>query len=140
MFALQSYENIKNQRKKFIMLNMIAILFISGMTFTFVIPSMKYFSFLQFSVSIIMYYFIANIYNGLYKKKPFIVFISVLFLSSLGILWRVILEWGEESLSTYMKPVILFSYPFSIALFVTIIYILVTVRLEKQQKLVKTIL
>lgn len=123
MFNQQSYNRIGNSPTKFLLFAAVIILFTTGITFTFVIPGFKGFSLYQLLVALWMYYLVANIFVGLFKGKVWFVFFSTLVLSSLGMGWRIWLEWGEYSLVEHMHPLVLVGYPGSIAVIITLMYV-----------------
>lgn len=130
MFDQPTFEKIASHRKGFLVFNAVTIIFFSGILFTFVIPMMKGFILSQFLMAILVYVVVANIYSGLYKKNPLFVFISVFIFSSLGVLWRVLLEWGEYSLNGYVTPTVIGGYLLALSIFVTTVYSLIGVRLN----------
>lgn len=126
MLTIENYEQIAKNKKQFIIWNSIALLFLGGIFFTFVIPMTKDFSLYIFMLYAIMCFFISNIYAGIYRKSNwFKVFISTLVLHSLGLLWRVVLEWGEFIISKYLTPTIVIGYIFSVPVFITILYLII---------------
>lgn len=132
MFDQPTFEKIARHRKGFLVFNAVNILFFSGILFTFVIPMMKGFILSQFLMAIIIYIVVANIYSGLYKKNPLFVFILVFIFSSLGVLWRVLLEWGEYSLDGYVTPIVIGGYLLALSIFVTTVYNLIGLRLQSR--------
>lgn len=122
MLGEEDYKKISSNRNKFIIFSAFSIIFISGITFTFAIPFKGQFSPFHFTGSGFIYWLIAYIYNGLFLKKHAIVFLSTLLLSCIGLGWRILLEWGEHSISGFLTPFILCGYPLSIALLITTIY------------------
>ena len=130
MFDQPTFEKIASHRKGFLFFNAGSIVFFGGILFTFVIPMMKGFILSQFLMAILVFVVVANIYSGLYKKKPLFVFISVFIFSSLGVLWRVLLEWGEYSLEGYVTPIVIGGYLLALSIFVTMVYSLIGLRLK----------
>lgn len=116
------YEQVQNKRLSFLVLSMIAIVFNTGITFTFVIPGLKGFSLYQTIISLAFYCLIANIFVGLFKERLYLVFTISLLLSSLGMGWRLWLEWGEFSIVEHMNPVVMIAYPCFVALIISLIY------------------
>lgn len=123
MFNQQSYHRIANAPTKALLLVTVTILFTTGITFTFVIPGLKGFSLYQLFVALYVYYLVANIFVGLYKGRVWFIFLGTLVLSSLGMGWRIWLEWGEYSLVEHMNPVVLMGYPFIVAFIITLMYV-----------------
>ena len=122
MLGEEDYKKISSNRNKFIIFSAFSIIFISGITFTFAIPFKEQFSLFHFTGSGFIYWLIAYIYNGLFSKKSGLVFLSTLLLSCIGLCWRILLEWGEHGISSFLTPFILCGYPLSIALLITTIY------------------
>lgn len=122
MFDQQFYHKVAKSPAKFLVFAIITILFFTGITFTFVIPGLKGFSLYFMIVSLLIYFVVANIFVGLFKERKWFVFIGSLILSSLGMGWRLWLEWGEYSLVEHMKPVVYVGYPSIIAFIITAIY------------------
>lgn len=59
---------------------------------------------------------------GLFKGRLYFVFITSLVLSSLGMGWRLWLEWGEFSLVEHMNPVVIIGYPCIVAFIISLMY------------------
>ena len=115
-------EQVQKQPLFFLFFCIIAILFFTGITFTFVIPSLKGFDWSFFFIALLLYFVVANILVGLFKERPSLVFIVSLIFSGLGMGWRLWLEWGEYSLVEHMDPVVLIGYPFIIAFIILLMY------------------
>ena len=116
------YEQIQEKWLKFLILNLIGIVFTTGITFTVVIPGLKGFN-LYLSIIILVFYFlIANIFVGLFKERLYFVFTISLILSSLGMGWGLWLEWGEVSLVEHMNPVVIIGYPCIVAFIISLMY------------------
>lgn len=113
---------VKKSPKTFLIFSIIAILSYSGISFTFVIPGLKGFSLFLMIVTLSLCFLVANILVGIFKGKTWIVFIFSLFFSSLGMGWRLWLEWGEYSLVEHMNVVVYIGYPCTIAFIITTIY------------------
>ena len=122
MLEQQFYNRIGKSPNKFMIFAIIIILFFSGISFTFMIPGLKGFSLFFMMYTLLMYFLVANIFVVLFKEKTWFVFIGSLFLSSLGMGWRLWLEWGEYSLVEHMNPAVYFGYPSIIALIITAFY------------------
>ncbi|TFE00694.1 ABC transporter permease [Jeotgalibacillus salarius] len=118
----QFYNKVAKSPKVFLIYSFIAILFFSGITFTFSIPGLKGFSLYFMILALLMYFLVANIFVGLFKERVWLVLMIGLLLSSLGMGWRLWLEWGEYSLLEYMNPTVYFGYPIVIALIITAFY------------------
>lgn len=116
------YEQVRNKPIEFLVLAILSIVFITGSTFTFVIPSLKGFSLYFLILSLAFYFLIANIFVGLYKEQLYFVFFISLLLSSLGMGWRLWLEWGEFSFLEHMNPLVIVGYPIIVAFIISLLY------------------
>ncbi|WP_342543650.1 ABC transporter permease [Paenisporosarcina sp. FSL H8-0542] len=132
IFEQQFYHKVAKSSAKFLIFTIIIILFFTGITFTFVIPGLKGFSLYFMIVSLLIYFVVANIFVGLSKERIWFVFIGSLILSSLGMGWRLWLEWGEYSLVEHMNPVVYVGYPSIIAFIITAIYSFSSSYLERK--------
>ena len=103
--------------------NIISIVFISGITFTFVIPGFSSFNWFSFFMALFVYFIVANVFVGLLKERIVFVFIISFILSALGMGWRFWLEWGEVSLLEHTNVMVAIGYPCSLALIITLFYL-----------------
>lgn len=122
MFSKSEFEKIENNKMQFLLFNIVAILFITGISFTFVIPNLKGFNLTALLIALVFYILIANIFVGIFINKIGIVFIISLVLCSLGMGWRLWLEWGEFSLVEHTNVVVIIGYPCILAFIITLIY------------------
>lgn len=122
MFSKTEFENIQKNKMKFLLINIVAILFISGISFTFVIPNLKGFSLSALFIALLFYIVVGNIFVGIFINKIELVFIISLALCSLGMGWRLWLEWGEFSLVEHTNVVVIIGYPCILAFIITLIY------------------
>lgn len=118
----QFYQRVGDSRTAFLLLAVFIILFYSGIAFTYVIPGLKGFNLFSMSWTLFLYFFAANIFAGLFLDKVWIVFVLSLILSSMGMGWRLGLEWGEFSVVDHMRFSVYFGYPFVCAVVITIFY------------------
>ncbi|MCT2535311.1 ABC transporter permease [Aquibacillus koreensis] len=118
----QFYDHVEKSPKIYLTFAIFIILFYSGLSFTFVIPGLKGFDLFMTLLTVVMYFVAANIFVELYKNRIALVFIGTLLLSSLGMGWRLWLEWGEYSLVEHMNPVVLVGYPSISAFLITVMY------------------
>lgn len=133
MLTKEVYEQIKKNKKHFILFNSAVLLFLGGTFFTFVIPLTEGFSLYFFILYIVVSFFVSSIYIGLYQQWMK-VFISVLLTHSAGLLGRVALEWGEFGISKYLTPPIVTSYVISVPIFITVLYVMIKkIQLYKRQ-------
>ena len=123
MLGENFYELIQKKPTFFMIYNILAILFFSGITFTFVIPGLYGFDWFFLFFALVIYFFVANIFIGLFKERLFLVFILCLICSALGMGWRFWLEWGEFTLVEYTNMVVAIGYPCILALIITMVYI-----------------
>jgi hypothetical protein len=122
VFSKNVFDNIANNKTRFMLLNSVIILFFTGITFTFVIPTLKGFSVIELFIAVVVYIFSANIFVGIFVNRIYTVFIISFVLCSLGMGWRLWLEWGEFSLVEHTNPVVIIGYPSILAFIITLIY------------------
>ena len=122
IFSQTDFEKIQKNKNQFLLFNIIVILFASGITFTAVIPSLKGFDLATSFFTLGFYILIGNIFVGIFKNNIGLVFIISLILSSLGMGWRLWLEWGEFSLIEHTNVVVIIGYPCILAFIITLIY------------------
>lgn len=120
MSAEQFYKRIGESRNTFLIFATINILLFSGISFTFVIPGLKGFSLFFVVLTLLMYFIAANIFVGLYKSSIWFVFMICIILNSLGMGWRLWLEWGEFSLVEYTSLAVYIGYPIVSAIIITL--------------------
>jgi len=118
------YDLIAVNRKLVIVITY-AYIAISGY-FSFPINTEK--RFLLLVLIFILYFYIAHILYGLYKKRTLYVFCSTLLLNSIGLLCRVLIEWGEYSITRNLTPVNIGIHLISIPVFMTVVYSILTYR------------
>ena len=122
IFNTNDFEKIEKNKNHFLLFNILVILFISGITFTAVIPNLKGFNLATLVVTLGFYILIGNIFVGIFKNNIGFVFIISLILTSLGMGWRLWLEWGEFSLIEHTNVVVIIGYPCILAFIITLIY------------------
>ncbi|MEK4701891.1 ABC transporter permease [Solibacillus sp. FSL R7-0668] len=122
MFNKDDFRKIEKNKNHFLLFNITVILFVSGITFTAVIPNLKGFDLATSFVTLGFYILIGNIFVGIFKNNIGLVFIISLILSSLGMGWRLWLEWGEFSLIEHTNVVVIIGYPCILAFIITLIY------------------
>lgn len=125
MLGEQFYSRIGKSRKAFFLFAAITILFHSGISFTFVIPGLKGFDLFFTILTFVMYFVAANIFVGVVKngKWLLVIMISIIF-TSLGMGWRLWLEWGEFSLVEHTSLAVYIGYPSVSAIIITVFYII----------------
>ena len=121
MFDTDAYKKIEKNRKHFLIFNLITILFFTGISFTFVIPSLKGFDLGSTLIVFLIYIVVANVFVGIFVHKIELVFLISLLFSALGMGWRLWLEWGEFSLVEHTNIVVMVGYPYITALIITLI-------------------
>lgn len=122
MFSKNEFENIAKNKTLFLLFNSVTILFFTGISFTFVIPNLKGFSLFAFFFTLVIYILVGNIFVGIFVNRVYTVFIISFILCSLGMGWRLWLEWGEFSLVEHTNPVVIIGYPCILAFLITLIY------------------
>lgn len=122
MLDKDSFAKIQKNKSQFLIFNIIVILFTSGITFTAVFPNLKCFDIATSIVTLGFYILIGNIFVGIFENSIGLVFSMSLLLSSLGMCWRLWLEWGEFSLIEHTNIVVIIGYPCILALMITVIY------------------
>ncbi|WNB90951.1 hypothetical protein [Bacillus sp. NEB1478] len=110
-------EMIKSKRKMVLLFNYIWMVLLGGVLFP-----IGFQDDLLFSISMLApYFYMGYIFSVLYEKKIFVVFLSAFLLNGIGLFWRVLLEWGEDSmirdLTAWNAGIFLISIP----LFITIV-------------------
>lgn len=116
MFRAPIYKRIPKSELHYKVGGFLAILFTSGMTFTFVIPGLKGFDSIFLAGAIFIYYVIANIFEKVFIDQRFLMFLLTCLSSSLGMVGRILLEWGEYSLIEHMNIFVIIGYPITVAL------------------------
>ncbi|MEH7237947.1 ABC transporter permease [Bacillus sp. JJ1562] len=122
MFEQQLYKLVGKSPNIFLIFAVIIILFYSGISFAFVIPGLKGFNLFFMIFTLLMYFVASNVFVGLFKDRKWFVFIISMLLSSLGMGWRLWLEWGEFSLVEHMNLAVYVGYPSINALIITVFY------------------
>lgn len=122
MFNTDDFGKIEKNKNHFLLFNIIVILFVSGVTFTAVIPNLKGFDLATLFIALVFYILVGNIFAGIFINKIGLVFIISLILCSLGMGWRLWLEWGEFSLVEHTNVVVIIGYPCILAFIITLIY------------------
>ena len=131
MFEQVFYDRIKRGNKNFSAFVMLSMLFLSGLSFTFVIPTLPGFHYISFCIVMLFYIFIANIYVGLYEKSYWKIFVFSFMLSAVGMGWRLALEWGEVTIVEHQTWSVIILYPIINALLITTIAFIIINNLRK---------
>lgn len=121
MLGEDFYEKVQKKPLFFMIYSILSIVFISGITFTFVIPGLYGFNWFFLFMSLMVYFLLANIFVVLFKERFLLIFIFSLIFSVLGMGWRFWLEWGEFSLIEYTNMKVVIGYPCILALIITLI-------------------
>ena len=132
MLGENFYEQIQKKPSFFMIYNILAIIFFSGITFTFVIPGLYGFNWFFLVLAIVIYFLIANVFVGLLGERLVLVFIFSLILSAAGMGWRFWLEWGEFTLVEYTNTVVVVGYPCVLSLIITVFYISASKKKKKK--------
>lgn len=107
---------IDKKRKFFIVIAYIYIIFFIGFcSFPITMSKHNPSSFLMLITS----FYMSIIFYGLYKNRPLFVLITTFLLNSIGLLGRVLLEWGEASMTRDLTQL-------NVGLHLTIIPVLIT--------------
>ena len=122
MLSKSAFEKIEKSKMRFLLFNIIVILFITGISFTFVIPNLKGFDLATLFIALVFYILVGNIFAGIFINKIGIVFVISLVSCSLGMGWRLWLEWGEFSLIEHTNVIVIIGYPCILAFIITLIY------------------
>ena len=122
MLGEQFNSLIQEYRRRALFISSLIVIMAAGITFTFVVPGLKGFDWTFLVASLCFYFFVATIFVELSRDHLLFVFFYSLILSSVGMGWRLWLEWGEYSLSEHMQAVVLIGYPIIIALVITLSY------------------
>lgn len=117
-------KKFEQNKTKLIWFIILTIVFFSGASFTNVIPFLKGFNLFLFVFGLGIYIFIGDLLVKLIANKASLIFLSALALSSLGLGWRLWLEWGEYSLIEHTKGLLFIGYPSIISLIITLTYII----------------
>lgn len=117
-------KKLEQNKSKLFWFVILTLVFFSGASFTYVIPFLKGFNLFLFVLGLGIYVFIGDLLVKLIANKTSLIFLSALILSTLGMGWRVWLEWGEYSLIEHTKGLLLIGYPFIISLIITLTYII----------------
>ncbi|MBP3953080.1 ABC transporter permease [Bacillus sp. YZJH907-2] len=134
MLEIPFYTQVEKSSKGFFAFAIILILFFSGISFTFVIPGLKGFDLFFMIFTLFMYFMVANIFVGLFKARLWFVLMICLLVSSLGMGWRIWLEWGEFSLVEHMNLAVYVGYPIVISLIITGFYSFISSMSGKRTK------
>lgn len=122
MLGENFYEEVQKKPLFFLIYSILAIVFFTGITFTFVIPGLQGFKWYFFFIALLIYFVVANIFVGLFKERLSVVFLLTLICSALGMGWELWLEWGEYSLVEHMNQVVLIGYPCIIAFIILLMF------------------
>lgn len=122
MFTTDDFRKIEKNKNHFLLFNILVIIFASGITFTAVIPSLKGFDLSTLFIALVFYLLVGNIFAGIFINKIGVVFTISFVLCSLGMGWRLWLEWGEFSLVEHTNIVVILGYPCILASIITLIY------------------
>ena len=124
MLGEQFYTQVRKSRNTFLIFATLNLLFLSGISFTFVIPGQRGFSLFFMVLTLVMYFIIANIFVGLFKDRKWFVFTICIILISVGMGWRLWLEWGEVTLVEHTSLAVYIGYPSISAIILTMFYII----------------
>lgn len=123
MLGEKFYNQVGKSRNTFLLFVALNLLILSGISFPFVIPGLRGFSLFFVVLTLLMYIIVANILVGLFKDRIGFVFTICVILISLGMGWRLWLEWGEVTLVEHTSLAVYIGYPSISAIILTIFYI-----------------
>lgn len=123
-------ELVEKNRKLFILIVYISLVFIGG--FIFPISIANLFPLVILMVTLISYFFVSFIFAGLYKNRPFLVLGSTFILTLIGLIGRVILEWDEFSLITNLNALNVGIHLSFTPLILTLFYLVIQKFLNKK--------
>lgn len=122
MFGEQFSRRVQEKRLHFMIFAACMLVFMAGVSFTFVIPGFKGFDGYFLFLSAYTYFVVASIFSALFDQQIFRIVTMSLLLSSLGMGLRMWLEWGEVSLAEHMDMFVLMGYPLAITFFIVCVY------------------
>lgn len=124
------FEMINRNRKKIFTFTFVWIVLNGGLFFP-----IKLTQYIPLSIGMLVFYFyIAYLLLGLYEKRPLMMFFWVFLFNSIGLLWRVILEWGEYSMNKDLTIFNVAVHLISIPLYITGVYLVLRRLNEKNKK------
>lgn len=123
------YELIHKRRKRVTVIIYIYIIFISCFVFP-ILPTntQPYPDLLVLLIWLVRLqviagdFYAAHVFYGLYKDRSLFVFFSIFIFNSIGLLCRILLEWGESSMVRDLTPLNIVIHLFLIPIFITIVY------------------
>lgn len=123
------FEMINRNRKKIFTFIFVWMVLIGGLFFP-----IRLTQYIPLSLGMLVFYFlVAYFLLGLYEKRPLVMIFFVFLFNSIGLLWRVILEWGEYSMNRDLTIFNVAVHLISIPLYITGVY-LVLRRLNGKNK------
>lgn len=113
------FERINRNRKKIFTFTLIWMVLLGGLLFP-----IKFVQFIPIYIGmLVVYFYIAYMLFGLYEKRPLVMIFYAFIFNSIGLLWRVLLEWGEYSMIRDLTILNVMIYLISIPLYITLVYL-----------------
>ena len=120
------YQCVHQKRKLVLVISYAYIIFISCCLFPIVQTNTQVYQnislWLVRLLTITVYIDIANLFYGLYEKRPLFVFCFTFVLNAIGLFCRIFLEWGEATITRDLTPLNVGIHLFMIPIFITIVY------------------
>lgn len=113
--------NRNRNRKKIFTFTLIWMVLLGGLLFP-----IKFVQFIPLYVGmLVVYFYIAYMLFGLYEKRPLLMIFYAFIFNSIGLLWRVLLEWGEYSMIRDLTMLNVMIFLISIPLYITLVYLVI---------------
>ena len=123
------FEMINRNRKKVFTFTFGWMVLIGGLLFP-----IRLTQYIPLSIAmLVVYFYIGLILFGLYEKRPLVMILCTFIFNSIGLLWRIFLEWGEYSMIRDLTILNVTIYLISIPLYIMVVY-LVLKRLNGSNK------
>lgn len=124
MFGTIDYEKIQRHKKSFLFYNCFFLILMNCFQFTFVIPGLKGFQWPWFFIHLCLMALFAYIFTAIFDSHVLPVFAVSLSMTTLGMLSRLWLEWGEYSMLEHMNWGVYIGFPVTITAIIMLFYYL----------------
>ena len=111
---------IEDNRKAFMFSNYIFLVLYGGITF----PTIYSSDLIFISTMIVSYVYLSVIFCGLFDRNPVVVFSLAFLFNLVGLSLRVILEWGEYSMTRSLNILTVGFHLIIVPLFILLIYLI----------------
>lgn len=119
------FEMINKNRKMIFLFIFIELVIVGGCFFSIRITTYFPSSIIGLFVLLAGNFFVAWMFFGLYSKRPIrVIFYSFLF-NALALCWRVLLEWGEYSMTRDLTVFNVTVFLLFIPLYITVVYLII---------------